>query len=64
VQTSTYGAEFTALKDGVEEAVTLRYHLRSRGVKISKATPIWVDNMALVLVATKPGSALNKKSIA
>jgi hypothetical protein len=59
-----YGAEFTALKVGVEEAVTLRYHLRSRGVKISKATPIWVDNMAVVLNATKPGSAWNKKSIA
>jgi hypothetical protein len=64
VQTSTFGAEFTSLKTGVEEAVTLRYHLRSLGVKVSQSTPIWVDNMAVVLNATKPGSALNKKVIA
>jgi hypothetical protein len=64
VQTSTFGAEFTSLKAGVEEAVTLRYHLRSLGVKVSQSTPIWVDNMAVVLNATKPGSALNKKMIA
>ena len=64
VQTSTFGAEFTSLKAGVEEAVTLRYHLRSLGVKVSRSTPIWVDNMAVVLNATKPGSALNKKVIA
>ena len=64
VQTSTFGSEFTSLKAGVEEAVTLRYHLRSLGVKVSKPTPIWVDNMAVVLNSTKPGSALNKKVIA
>jgi hypothetical protein len=29
VQTSTFGAEFTALKAGVEEAITIWYHLRS-----------------------------------
>jgi hypothetical protein len=65
VQTSTFGAEFTALKAGVEEAITLRYHhLRSMGVQVSKATPIWVDNMSVVLNATNPGSSLNKKAIA
>ena len=64
VQTSTFGAEFTSLKAGVEEAVTLRYHLRSLGVKVTQSTPIWVNNMAVVLNATKPGSALNKKVIA
>eukprot|EP00980_Cylindrotheca_fusiformis_P022698 scaffold9600_cov79-Cylindrotheca_fusiformis.AAC.1 len=31
VQTSTFGAEFTALKLAVEEAITIRYHLRSMG---------------------------------
>ena len=64
VQTSTFGAEFTALKAGVEEAITIRYHLRSMGVKVSKSTPIWVDNMSVVLNATNPGSSLNKKAIA
>jgi hypothetical protein len=64
VQTSTFGAEFTALKAGVEEAITIRYHLRSMGVNVTKATPIWVDNMSVVLNATNPGSSLNKKAIA
>ena len=64
VQTATYGAELTALKTAVEEAVTLRYHLRSMGVKVSKPTPIYVDNMGVVLNSTEPGSPLNKKSVA
>ena len=64
VQTSTFGAEFTALKKAVEEAITLRYYLRSMGVKVAKATPIFVDNMSVVINASNPGSTLNKKSVA
>eukprot|EP00957_Ditylum_brightwellii_P126708 9657560-Ditylum_brightwellii.AAC.1 len=33
VHTSTFGAEVTALKVAVEEAVMLRYHLKSMGIK-------------------------------
>lgn len=64
VQSSTFGAEFTALKKAVEEAVSLRYHLRSMGIMVSRPTPIWVDNMGVVMNATNPGSPLNKKHIA
>jgi hypothetical protein len=64
VQTSTFGAEFTALKKATEDAVTLRYHLRSMGVKVTKETVIWVDNLGVVLNASNPGSTLNKKNIA
>ena len=64
VHTSTFGAEFTALKSAVEEAVMLRYHLRSMGIRVSKPTPIFVDNMSVVLNATNPGSTLNKKTVA
>lgn len=64
VQTSTFGAEFTALKKAVEESVMIRYHLRSMGVKITKPTPIYVDNMGVVLNANDPASALNKKHVA
>ena len=35
VHTSTFGAEFTALKDATELAVTLQYHLQAMGVEIS-----------------------------
>ena len=64
VQTSTFGAEFTALKKAVEDCITLWYHLRAMGVLVSKPTPIYVDNLGVVLNATNPGSALNKKHIA
>ena len=64
VQTSTYGAEFVALKKAVEEVVNLRYHLRSMGVKVSKPTPIFVDNSGVVISASDPGSTLNKKCVA
>jgi hypothetical protein len=64
VQTSTFGAEFTALKKAVEEGITLRYYLRSMGIKVAKSTPIFVDNMGVVLNASNPGSTLNKKSVA
>ena len=64
VQTSTFGAEFTALKQAVDEAVTLRYHLRSMGIKVMRPTTIYMDNMSVVLNATNPGSPLNKKCVA
>eukprot|EP00957_Ditylum_brightwellii_P140561 10709182-Ditylum_brightwellii.AAC.1 len=34
------------------------------GVKVSNPTPIFVDNMSVVLNARNPGSTLNKKTVA
>eukprot|EP00957_Ditylum_brightwellii_P091822 6991243-Ditylum_brightwellii.AAC.1 len=62
-QTSTFGAEFTALKKAVEEVTTLQYHMRSMGIMGSKSAPRFVDNMNTVLHATTPGSTLNKKNM-
>ena len=64
VQTSTFGAEFTALKKAVETAITIRYHLRSMGMKVTKPTTIYVDNKSVFLNAANPASTLNKKAIA
>jgi hypothetical protein len=64
VQTSTFGAKFTALKKAVERTITIRYYLRSMGVKVTKSTPVFVDNMSVVLNASNPGSTHNKKSVA
>eukprot|EP00957_Ditylum_brightwellii_P108218 8256772-Ditylum_brightwellii.AAC.1 len=64
VQMSTFGAKITALKKGDEEAIALRYHLKAMGVKVSKPTPIFVDNMSVVLNASNPGITLNKKTVA
>eukprot|EP00957_Ditylum_brightwellii_P053825 4078105-Ditylum_brightwellii.AAC.1 len=34
------------------------------GFKVSVPTPIFVDNMSVVLNASNPGSTLNKKTVA
>eukprot|EP00957_Ditylum_brightwellii_P169967 12937577-Ditylum_brightwellii.AAC.1 len=60
---STFGAKFTVLKKGVEEAVALQYRLRAMGVKVSKPTPIFVDSISVVLNASNPGSMQNKKTV-
>lgn len=64
VQTSTFGSEFTALKKAVEVAITMRYHLRSMGVAVSKPTKIYVDNKSVFINSSNPASSLNKESIA
>ena len=48
----------------LEEVLEIRYFLRSMGVKVSKPTPIYVDNMGVVINATDPASSLNKKAVA
>lgn len=62
VQTSTFGAELTALKTAMEEVI--RYFLRSMGVKVKEATRIFVDNKGVVLNVTNPALSLNKKALA
>ena len=64
VQTSTFGAEFISLKRAVEEAITIRYYLRSMGVKISKPTIVYGDNMSSIKNTIDPGSPLKKKYLA
>ena len=64
VHTSTFGSEFTALKKAVEVAITIRYHLRSMGIKVEKPTKIFMDNKSVFLNIANPASTLNKKAIA
>ena len=64
VQTSTFGAELTALKTTTEEVLELRYFMRSLGILVDQATPIFVDNAGVVLNTTNPASSLNKKALA
>ena len=64
VKTSIFGADSTALNKASKESVMIWYHLRSMGIKVSKPTAVFVDNMSVVLNATNPGSTLNKKSVA
>jgi len=64
VQTSTFGAEFISLKRAVEEAITVRYYLRSMGVKVTEPTVIYGDNMSAIRNTIDPGSPLKKKYLA
>jgi len=62
VETSVFGAEFVAMKIGIETVRGIRYKLRQMGVKISGATYVYGDNMSVIHNTQKPESTLKKKS--
>jgi hypothetical protein len=57
-----YGAEFLALKTGMEASRGLRYKLRMMGIPVEEPTYTYVDNMSVVHNASRPESTLKKKS--
>ena len=64
IATSTYGAEFCAMRTAVEEVQSVRYMLRCLGVKIKHATLICGDNKGVIQNCTIPDSLLKKKHVA
>ena len=62
VETSVFGAEFVAMKHGMETLRGLRYKLRMMGVPISGPSFIYGDNMSVVHNTQRPESTLKKKS--
>ena len=61
IATSTYSAELCAAKVGAEEAVSLRYMLRSLGVPVGGRTKLIGDNLGSLLSTTNPAALLKKK---
>ena len=61
VETSTFGSEFTAMKNSVELIATLRYKLKMFEVPIDGSTEIFCDNEAVCNNASTPESQLRKK---
>ena len=61
VETSTFGAEFCAMKVGVEMVEALRYKLRMFGVPIDGPASIFCDNEAVYQNTVIPESTLKKK---
>ena len=61
-ETSVFGAEFVALKQGLEQVRALRYKLRMMGIPV--VDPCWVfgDNMSVVNNVSRPESVLKKKA--
>ena len=62
VETSVFGAEFVAMKQGIETLRGLRYKLRMMGVPLSGPSYVYGDNMSVIKNSSKPESTLNKKS--
>jgi hypothetical protein len=48
VESSVFGAEFVAMKNGIETCRGLRYKLRMMGVTLNGPTFIYGDNMSAV----------------
>ena len=61
VEGSVFGAEFVAMKSGVEALRGLRYKLRMMGVPIRGPTFIYGDNMSVIYNTSQPESTLYKK---
>ena len=62
IETSVFGAEFVAMKHGIETVRGIRYKLRMMGVPLLYATCVYGDNMSVIHNTQKPESTLKKKS--
>ena len=62
IETAVFGAEFVAMKQGMEALRGLRYKLRMMGVPISGPSYIYGDNMSVIHNTQRPESTLKKKS--
>jgi hypothetical protein len=64
VQTSTYGAEFSAMRTATKEAIAIHYMLHSLGVQVSRPSNLSGYNAGVIISATNPDATLKKKHIA
>ena len=64
IETSTYGAEFCAMRTAVEEIISIRYMMRCLGVKVEHSSVLFGDNLGVVQNATMKESLLKKKHVA
>jgi len=62
IETSVFGAEFVAMKHGMEKLRALRYKLRMMGVRVDAPSYIYGDNLSVVRNTQRPESQLGKKN--
>jgi hypothetical protein len=62
VESSVFGADFVAIKNGIETCRGIRYKLRIMGVALSVPIFVYGDNMSVVHNTQRPASVLKKKS--
>jgi hypothetical protein len=60
IETSVHGAEFVAMKHGIETLRGLRYKIRMMGIPLSGPTYIYGDNKSQVTNSSRPESTLKK----
>ena len=61
IESSVFGAEFIAMKTGVEALIGIRYKLRMMGVPLTGPTYIYGDNMSVIYNTSQTESTLKKK---
>jgi len=61
IETSVFGAEFVAMKVGIETLQGLHYKLHMMGIAISGPSYIYGDNMSVISNMQRPESTLKKK---
>jgi hypothetical protein len=61
IETSVFGAEFIALKHGIEKLQQLHYMLCMRGIPLAGPSFTYADNKSQVTNSTIPDSTLKKK---
>jgi hypothetical protein len=64
IATSTYCAEFMAMRAAVEEAISIRYMLRCLGIPVTRHTDLFGDNFGVIQSAKIPEGEFKKKHIA
>ncbi|KAI2498678.1 hypothetical protein MHU86_15800 [Fragilaria crotonensis] len=62
IETSVFGAEFVAMKQGMETLRGIRYKLRMMGASLSGPSFIYGDNMSVIHNTQRPELTLKKKS--
>lgn len=64
IASSTYSAEFSAMRAAVEEAQSIRHMLRCLGVPVDSPTKLFGDNLGVIQNAGEPDADLKKKHVA
>ena len=62
VETSVFGNEFVAMKEGMDAMRGLRYKLRMMGIPISSPSYIYEENMLVVCNISRPESVFGRKA--
>ena len=62
VESSVFGAEFVAMKHGIEKLRGLRYKCRMMGIPLSGPSYVYGDNKCTITNSTRPESTLKKKN--